>query len=385
MKIFIPNEYNSTVSNSAAYISNEFSPFSRFKATIGLRAENYVQRHTGRDQRAAARISNAIDQGISVDIVKEQILEDGDGNFLDDEKVLDALDLFPSANLIYELKENMNLRASYSRTIARPSFKELSFAQIIDPVSNRIFNGGLFEYDDWDGNLSETRIDNIDLRWEMFLPKGQLFSASIFYKSFDDPIELVRIPTAQNASEFQPRNVGDGQVYGAEVEFRKHLGFISPALDKISLSTNVTVVESVIDMTDTEFTSRKNFEKDGENVEDTREMAGQAPYIINAGLSYSDIDRALDMGFYYNVKGETLTVVGGGIFPDVYSEPFHSLKFSLNKAFGPDQRTSLSFNVSNILNDLREEFYTSFRAEDQVFTRFNPGISFSLGLKYSVL
>lgn len=399
-----PNEYNSTVSNSAAYISNEFSPFSRFKATIGLRAENYVQMHTGRDQIAAARISSGIDRGLTEAQVLEELKQDEDfnGNFLQDEKVLDALDLFPSANLIYELKENMNLRASYSRTIARPSFKELSFAQIIDPVSNRIFNGGLFPYvvsrdtiingeevqiDDvlWDGNLSETRINNYDLRWEMFLPKGQLFSISVFYKTFDDPIELVRIPSAQTSNEFQPRNVGDGQVYGAEVEFRKHLGFISPALDKISLSTNVTVVESVIDMTEVEFQSRKNSEKSGQTIEDTRQMAGQAPYIINAGLSYSDIDRALDMGFYYNVKGETLTVVGGGIFPDVYSEPFHSLKFSLNKGLGPEQRTSLSFNVSNILNDLREEFYTGFRAEDQVFTRFNPGISFSLGLKYSVL
>lgn len=391
-----PNEYNSTVSNTAAYISNEFNPLKRLKATLGLRAENYVQRHTGRDQRAAARIANAIDMGISVDAIKEQILEDGDGNFLDDEKVLDALDLFPSANFIYSLKDNMNLRTSYARTIARPSFKELSFAQIIDPISNRIFNGGLFQFGTvdpvtgeenltWDGNLTETRINNYDLRWEWFLPKGQLVSASLFYKTFDDPMELVRIPLAQNSSEFQPRNVGDGQVYGVEFEFRKHLGFISPALDKIMLSSNVTLVESIIDMTEIEFVSRKNFEKDGQNIEDTRNMAGQAPYIINAGLSYTDIDRALDMGFYYNVKGETLTVVGGGIFPDVYSEPFHSLRFSFNKAFGPDQRTSLSINVSNILNDLREEFYTGFRAEDQIFTRFNPGTTISVGLRYSVL
>jgi outer membrane receptor protein involved in Fe transport len=80
--------------------------------------------------------------------------------------VLDSFDLFPLLNLIFSVNENQNLRFSFSRTIARPSFKELSFAQILDPVSNRIFNGGLFPFgEDWDGNLIETRINNVDLRW----------------------------------------------------------------------------------------------------------------------------------------------------------------------------------------------------------------------------
>ncbi|MDZ7848712.1 MAG: hypothetical protein U5L96_19370 [Owenweeksia sp.] len=58
-------------------------------------------------------------------------------------------------NLIYALTDNQNLRFTYGRTIARPSFKELSFAQILDPITNRIFNGSLFEYPGWDGKLTQ--------------------------------------------------------------------------------------------------------------------------------------------------------------------------------------------------------------------------------------
>lgn len=357
-----PNAYNSNVNNYAFYVSNEFAPTGNLKAIIGLRGENYVQRHTGRDVAYA---------------------NFGVGNNLDNDKVLDAFDLFPSGNFIYALNDQQNLRASYSKTIARPSFKELSFAQILDPITNRIFNGGLFTYSDWDGKLSETRIDNFDLRWEMFLSDGQLFSVSGFYKKFDNPIELVRIPEQQTSTEYQPRNVGDGMLYGAEFEFRKRLDFVNHALYNFSLNGNLTLVKSSIDMTDREFNSRKGYEKEGETVENTRKMAGQAPYIINGGVSYENNTLGLDAGFYYNLKGSTLMIVGAGLFPDVFAQPFHSLNFNLNKTFGENRRSTINLNVSNLLNDVREEMYEGFRATNQYFTKFNPGTAVSLGIKYS--
>ncbi len=358
-----PNAYNSNVNNTGVYVSNEFNPFSKLKAILGVRAENYVQRHTGRDQAFASGNSS--------------------GNNLENEKVLESLDFFPSANFIYSLNDRNNLRAAYSRTIARPSFKELSFAQILDPVTNRIFNGSLFEYSDWDGNLVETRINNFDLRWELFLSGGQLFSVSAFYKQFDKPIELVRIPEAQTTTEFQPRNVGDGQLYGVELEFRKNLDFIAPALEFFNISTNVTLVQSQIDMSATEFRARKNFERTGETIEDTRQMAGQAPWVINAGFTYSNPEAGVDAGLFYNVKGQTLTVVGIGLYPDVFTMPFHSLNFSFIKRFGADRNTALDIKVSNILNDRVDAVFQSFLADDQFFSSINPGVGISLGLSHN--
>ena len=236
----------------------------------------------------------------------------------------------------------------------------------------------------WDGNLTETRINNLDLRWELFMPGGQLFSISAFYKSFDRPIELVRIPVAQTGLEFQPRNVGDGEILGAELEIRKSLDFISPGLANFSINGNVTIVESTVEMSITELEARQEFEKNGETLDGTREMAGQAPYIINAGISYNNLETGWEAGLFYNVKGATLTIVGGGLTPDIFSEPFHSLNFNLNKSFGEDQRTTVNVGVNNILNDIREEFYTGFNAEDQYFSRLSPGTSISFGVKYNI-
>ncbi len=359
------NSYNSTVNNLAFYISNQFEFFTSWKAIVGLRAEDYTQRHTGRD---------AIYGGGNTT----------DGKSLNNAIVLDGFKFFPSLNLIYGVREKQNFRFSYSRSIARPSFKELSFAQILDPVSNRTFNGGLFKYSDWDGNLKETLIDNLDLRWELFGEGNETISLSTFYKRFQDPIELVRIPEAQTTNEFQPRNVGTGTLIGAEIEFRKSLGLFSWALQKFFVGGNLTFVQSTIDMTDTEFNARKGYQKDGETIEDTRQMAGQAPYIINVGLSYEDSNAGIDGGLFYNMNGPTLTVVGGGLFPDVYSEPFNSLNFNFNKGLGKERRSTLTFNVTNILNDLKESFYTGFEAERQYYNRFNPGISFKVGLKYQL-
>jgi len=264
------------------------------------------------------------------------------------------------------------------------------FAQILDPVTNRIFNGSLFPFEgpdgelEWDGNLVETRINNYDLRWELFGNGSENLSISGFYKTFDNPIELVRIPVALSTNEFQPRNVGDGQVTGIEVEFGKNLGFLTEGLSKLRVNGNVTFVQSSIDMTDVEFNVRKLFEKTGETVENTRAMAGQAPYIINAGLSYVDFENGLDAGFFYNVKGSTLTVVGGGLFPDVYSVPFHSLNFNLNKSFGPEKKFDVNVGVNNILNARIQEVYRGFQAEDEIFSFFSPNRSFSVGLNYSI-
>jgi TonB-dependent receptor len=359
-----PNEYSSNVNNLAGYASLEFQPFNRLKTILGARVESFVQRHTGRDQKYAGGDTE-------------------NGKNLDNAKVLDATDLFPSVNLIYSLTPEQNLRLAYAKTIARPSFKELSYAQIIDPISNRIFNGSLYEYPDWDGILVETRIDNADIRWEWFLKEGQIVSFSGFYKSFKNPIELVRIPQQQTSTEYQARNVGDGQLFGFEFELRKNMGFVAPALRSLSFSGNVTIVRSEIEMTESEFNSRKGYEKIGQTTEDTRVMAGQSPYVINAGFTYNTPNNDIETGLFYNVKGSTLTIVGAGLFPDIYVEPFHSLNFSINKKLGKDGKTLIDFKISNLLGETFQEVYKAYKAIDQPYEVYNPGRSFSLGISYN--
>jgi TonB-dependent receptor len=359
-----PNEYNSNVSNIAFYLSNELHLTKKLKSIIGIRVENYTARHTGRDQAWASG--------------------DPNGRNLDNDKVLESLDLFPSVNLIYALTGDQNLRASYSRTIARPTFKELSFAQIIDPITNRIFNGSLLPSGSWTGDITETRIDNLDLRWELFLERGQLISVSAFYKLFDAPLELVRIPEQQTSTEYQVRNVGDAELLGFEFEFRKNLDFVSPSLERFNLSGNFTWVWSSVEMSDSEQRARNTYAKTGQTLTGRREMVGQSPYVINAGVTYDDSNKGIDAGLFYNVKGPTLSLVGSGLYPDVYDDPFHGLNASFQKRLGRNQNTTISLKVSNILGDTVESYFSSFRAGQQPFSIENPGTTFSIGVNYKI-
>lgn len=329
------------------YISNEFNLSERLKAVLGLRTELFKAYYTS--------------------------YPDQDGNVqYDNENVLDEFDLFPSANIIYSLTDHMNLRGSYSRTTARPSFKEQSIAQIFDPITSRLFIGTL--------DLVPTYINNYDLRYERFGDDGQMFALSGFYKDFKDPIELTFF--LQAPTQVTPANLGNGQVYGAEFEFRQRLGFLSEGLNNLKFNANVSIIKSELTMSDAEYNSRVLAARNGETIERKRDIQGQSPYLINVGLDYSNEDIGLQTGLFYNVQGKTLEVVGTGIVPDVFAHPYNSLNFTLNKAFGEKKNSAIDLKVTNILGDKKESYYESYQALDQIYSLRNPGTEFSLGYTY---
>lgn len=361
-----PNQFNATSNNAAGYVSTEISLFKGLKAIAGLRLENFVQRYTGQDQLGT--------------------------NILNNDIVLDDLGIFPSLNLIYSLTQNQNIRASYSKTIARPSFKELSYAEISDPISGRTFVGGMFRDEDavagivyWDGNLVSTDIQNFDLRWELFRNNGQMISLSGFYKYFDKPIEIVQYAT--QAGAFQPRNVGDGQVIGAEIELRQNLDIIGKNFKNLSLTANISVTNSTIELSLTEYTSKVENARTGQTISKYRVMAGQAPYLINTGISYlgeNGFWSGFEAGLYYNVQGTTLQYVGIADRPDIYTLPFHSLNLTTSKQVGKEKRMLIGFKIDNLLNDKKESVFRSFNPTDQFFTKLEPGITYHLKLSYAL-
>jgi outer membrane receptor protein involved in Fe transport len=340
------NNFKSNSNVAAAYISEEFNITEKLKSVLGLRFENYQLNYTGVNNQGTIN--------------------------LNDENILDEADLFPSANLIYALNEEVNLRTSYYKTTARPSFKEASIAQIFDPLSDITFIGNI--------NIQPSYIDNFDVRYERYGDNGQLFAVSAFYKSFTDPIELVAFPEAPN--NLQPQNVNSADVYGAELEIRKNFGFITEGLKKFSVNANFSVIESVVEMSQQEFESRQLAARDGQTIDDERDLQGQSPYLINVGLRYDDNEKGWQGGLFYNVQGETLQVVGIRNVPDAYTQPFHNMSFRLSKAFGEEKQSSINFGFSNILKDVIETNYNSFQAESRIYSRRDPGQQVSLGYSY---
>lgn len=350
------NNFDARQNVLAGYLMAEQSLFTRLKLIYGLRLEKATMFYTGVNNLGTVEYN--------------------------DEKTLDETNLLPSLNIVYSLNESMNLRLSGSQTIARPSFKEKSIAQIYDPISKRTFVGNL--------DLTQTVVANFDLRYEWFMSPNELLSVTGFYKTFDGHIELVAFEA--DPDNMKPRNSGSAYVYGAEVELRK--GFVNsanPFLRRIFVGGNVTLVKSAVDMRSvftgnegqTEYDLRERNLREGETLDFFRPMAGQSPYALNANLSYEIPEKEMAVSLAYNVKGEQLSIIASGRTPDVYTIPFHSLDFNAYYSFGKERSSRITLGIGNIMDDDRTLVYRSYEAEDAVFSTYKPGRTFKLKYSYS--
>ena len=338
----ISNTYNAIQSNLSFYLSNEFSLSDKFKSILGLRAENYNLYYTGQNQQG--------------DIV------------YDDENILGELDLFPSINLIYGLKEMSNLRFSLSRTIARPSFKEKSIAQIFDPVTSTTFIGNI--------DILPTKILNYDLRWELFQEDAQMYAISLFYKDFTNPIELV-VYNGASPNDYTPKNVDEAIVYGLELELRKNLEFLSENLSNLNLTFNTSIIRSEEIMDEKEYEGRIKSARSGEVVSRKRELQGQSPYLVNLGLNYNSINNNFEGSLNYNVQGKTLQIVGVNYVPDIFTEPFNSLNLNFNYKFGRTGNLKLGLGIKNLLDEKVESYYYTNDIKS-IYSSLSPRREFKL-------
>jgi hypothetical protein len=97
---------------------------------------------------------------------------------------------------------------------------------------------------------------------------------------------------------------------------------ISPSLSNLNINGNLTVVHSELKMNEAELRARRVFEKEGQTIEDTREMAGQAPYIINAGLGYDNPKIGLDAGFSTMLRAAHYSLLAVVYFRMYMPSPF---------------------------------------------------------------
>ncbi len=227
-------------------------------------------------------------------------------------------DILPAINLTYTLVENMNLRLAYTRTLSRPTFREIAPFASFSPVAPTIVGNP---------NLKRTLIDNFDLKWEYFMRSDEIVSFGIFYKNFIDPIEMVDNPVAVNP-EISYQNVANARNYGFEAEFRKSLDFIN-ALRNMNFGINFAYIKSEVSIDPQELESIRALVPDHP---DTRPLFGQAPYIVNGILGYNSDKIGLSANLVYNMTGERISLVTKGGTPDVYEQPFPLLDLKLTSS-----------------------------------------------------
>jgi TonB-dependent receptor len=242
-----------------------------------------------------------------------------------------VVDLLPSINIIYSLSDKMKVRTSYYRTVSRPEFRELAPFNFYNFVIDNITSGN--------PNLKRATIDNFDVRWEMYPGKGQIVSVSGFYKSFNNPIELINRTGTSGAPELYFTNVNKVTNIGGEVEFRINLGTFTKVenklLDNITVYSNASIIKSVVDMS--------HFVGSGSD----RPLQGQSPYIINTGLFYTTPKKDLTATISYNVIGQRIYIVGNVQEPSVWENGRNVIDIQVSKKIG--DKVELKLNVKDLL------------------------------------
>ena len=244
-------------------------------------------------------------------------------------------DFLPSLNFIYSLTKTQNLRLSASKTLNRPEFRELAPFLFFDSATRFNTSG--------DPNLKIAEIKNLDLRYEIFPGKGQLFSFSAFYKQFNNPIEL----QAQANNSNQYKNAKEGTNSGIELEYRTLLSSIfgtenTKILDDLTLFTNLAIIRSKVDISNlvTSATLREI------------PLQGQSPFVFNGGFQYMNKEFGWSGTLNMNRIGDRIAIHGnqtpGGATPAYWEKGRTFLDMQIAKTF-MNNKLELKLNVQNLL------------------------------------
>ncbi len=274
---------------------------------------------------------------------------------------IQRLDVLPSAGLVFALSTNMNLRLSYSETLARPTYREFAPYESYDPFGDEIVRGN--------PNLRMTDIRNYDVRWEWFPTAGAVLSLSGFYKELKNPIERVIVTFGGGIVGFENRE--KATVYGMELEARHKLDFIDERLSDFSAGFNFSYIISDVPLTEQE---RINDPR----AEDPRQLYDQSEWIINTDFTWDNrrLGTTATISFNWAAPRIYLVDVGG---PDIFEHPPMTVDLVVSQRLS--KHWKLRFSGKNLLNATYERTYGP-QAGQRLYSRNSRGVVLGLQATY---
>ena len=244
----------------------------------------------------------------------------------------------PSASFKLSLTDKDRIIGSVARTLRRPDFN------LITPT--------LFEEEVGDSDmLGNPQLDpekawGFDIGYEHRMGSGGIFGVNFFYRDVKDLIEqTILLDTAGDPLEgsegpgtfiYQPRNVGNGKVWGVEFDLSSDLGFIG--LPHTGIFGNVSWLDSEI----TDFMGKRRFND-------------QSKYVYNFGF-IQDLPRAeVAFGATYRKQGSAF---GRVIAEEVTTTYGADLEVFVEKRFG--KKFTIRAVGSNLLNGKKREVFNKF-------------------------
>lgn len=286
-------------------------------------------------------------------------------------------DILPSVALKYMPRKDMNLRASYYRSINRPGFFEIVPYSIIEE-----------EYTEY-GNpdLKRAVIDNIDMRWEWFMGTTNQLMAGLFYKHIQNPIEYAYYSVNNRQFGYGFTNLGNATNVGVELDFIYYFRYFG-------IKANYTYTYSQIESPKTLYARDESGKLVRNTVMQQRPLVGQAPHVANLSLLYKNTRYGWDVQLAGNYTGERMVVVSHYYDNDHWMAGSFSLDLSVEKRF--PHGISLFFKGTNLLNTPSRIYIKNLSEYNNNYPRQDAskgytlieeeceGASFLLGVRYKL-
>ena len=262
--------------------------------------------------------------------------------------------LLPSASLKLDVGEG-RVTASVARTMRRPRFDFISPALLEEELGDNdlLGNPGLEPETAWGG----------DLGYEHRIGRTGVIGVNLFYRDVSNLVEVANTgvpgsgydpgedeqnPEPVDVFVFQPRNTGDGEVWGVEFDLSASLGFIG--LPDTGLFGNLALIDSSI-----------------RDFAGTRRFNGQSEYVYNFGFIQNLPKLGAAFGATYRKQGSAFDRV---VAEEVTTTYGADLEVFVEKRFGD------SFTIravgSNLLNASKDEAFNKFdTVEDQLDRDFD--------------
>ncbi len=306
------------------YVSDQFSLFGNDQLTAGLRVEHSRTKTTDSSN---------------------------------DDYSVNSTQVNPSLQYKYNINDGLDWRLGVARTLRRPDLRELT-----PSLSDK---DGTLGKPDTRGNpfLKPEKIWGVDtgLDWYILDQQG-ILSANVYARHFDDKIEdsLSRDVSNNNRWVKTPENVGNGHLYGVELETRVPLEFLG--LENLSVFANATAMKS-----------RLTDERTGQK----RRFSETPDFVSNVGMDYYVPDWKTTFGVNLNTTyaytQNILEVNKDGGLSNVRTHFSALNRLDLSARTDITESFSVSFSALNILRTKDKRERTTFDANgaiaDKTFTK----------------
>jgi iron complex outermembrane recepter protein len=240
--------------------------------------------------------------------------------------------LLPSASVKIDMTSTDRITASVARTNRRPPLNFISPALLEAELGDNDLLGN--------AQIRPETAWGADFGYEHRIGTTGVIGVNLFYRKVSDLIEVAN--TGAEGSEgpgtfvLQPRNTGNGKVYGIEFDLSTDLGFAG--LKDTGIFGNLSLLDSDI----RDFTGKRRFN-------------GQSEYVFNVGFIQDLPKWEAAFGVTYRKQGAAFDRIIGEEITTTYGG---DLEVFVEKSFG--KNFTIRAVGSNLLNGTKDEVFNKF-------------------------